>query len=179
MQQRAVRNTHLPRFYSKVLGPKLQERFKELCATSHEEQVALHEELVLARLSCEQAVKIAAPILEGDKVKDSTRAMALAALNAGVAHVRETVLACARVEALSKDTVSVRVVQLVIQQVVRIIFKACGDENEEVAKRIEIMVRDIRLPKAGQESSVEPIELEAEMREMIGSIGGPEPDKEN
>lgn len=154
-------------YYQNVFGPKLKARFLELATVSHKEHVQLYEELVLARLVCERAVRLAAPALECDKADSE----AIAQLQSAITQVRDTVLASSRVESMSRDTISLNALDLVIRQMLRIIHETLGPTNIKWAKAIEQKFDDIKLPSS-EATALSPIELTAEIKKMMGSVGG-------
>lgn len=141
-----ARRTNLPRFYCQKLGPTLRNKIEELLGTSHDDQVNVYEELALMRIAAAQAVKLAEPALMGNNVNDATKRLAISLMGDALAEVREFVITAARIEREANGRVSVRVINLFVLQVIRAIYRACG-ENKELAERIETEINaTVRLP---------------------------------
>lgn len=144
-----ARRTNLPRFYSQKLGPTLQRKIEELLGTSHDDQVNVYEELALMRIAAAQAVKLAEPALMGNRVNDNTKRLAISLMGDALSQVREFVVAAAKIERDAHGRVSIHVVNLFVLQVIRAIYRACGDDTA-TAERIEAEINaTVRLPKDG------------------------------
>lgn len=142
------RRKKLAGFYSKYLGPKLSERVAELMAKTHDEQVSLYEELAVARATACEAMALAQPLFDPEKsseLKPETRALMVQTLNQAMNNVKELVLAASRIEKDAEDKVSIKVVNLVVQQIVMTINEVCGTDNvqlcDAIAKAIDERVR--------------------------------------
>ena len=140
----------LPSFYSKYLGPKLSERVAELLARSHDEQVSLYEELAIARSTACEALRLAQPLFDegqADKLKPQTKALMVQTLHQAMSNVKEMVLAAAKLEKEAETKVSMKVVNLVVQQIVIAINDVCGTENRAIAEALAKAIDDrVRLP---------------------------------
>lgn len=113
-----------------------------------EEQVQLYEELALMRTHVQQAVKLASPVFEGKKVKESTRVLALSCMRDALDGVRNMCLAVSKIEAAAEDKVSLTTVNLFVAQIVRAVYRVCGEEHEGLARRIEAEIESgVRVPK--------------------------------
>ena len=144
----AYRRRKLAGFYSKYLGPRLSERVADMLVKTHDEQVSLYEELAVARAAACEALALAQPLFDPEKAKElktETRALMVQTLNQAMNNVKELVLAASRIEKDAEDKVSVKVVNLVVQQIVMTINEVCGTEQlglaESIAKAIDERVR--------------------------------------
>ena len=135
--------------YSKYLGPKLSARVNDLLKRPHVEQVQLYEELAIARSTACEALKLAQPLFDerGDKLTSETRVLMMQTLNEAMDNVKELVLACSRIEKDSADKVSIKVLNLVVNQIVLAVHEVCGTEHESLAEAIAQAIDDkVRLP---------------------------------
>jgi hypothetical protein len=135
--------------YSKYLSKTLAEKLEDFANLSHSEAVSLYEELAVARTAAVQSLQLAGPVLEG-KVKDEqTSALAMSCLRSSMDHVKELCLAISRIEKDAEDKLSLGAVHLFTTQIVRAIYRVCG-EDVELAKKIEAEIRNnVRVPDAG------------------------------
>ena len=140
----------LPPFYSKYLGPKLSQRLAELLARPHDEQVALYEELAVARATACEALKLAQPLFDEEqskKLNSETKSLMMQTLGQAMDGVKEMVLACSRVEKDADDKVSIKVINLVVNQIILAINDVCGTENVALAEAIAAAIDNrVRLP---------------------------------
>ena len=140
----------LPSFYSKYLGPKLSERLAELLARPHDEQVSLYEELAIARSTACEALRLAQPLFDPEqnaRLKPETKALMMSTLQQAMDGVKEMVLACSRIEKDADDKVSIKVINLVVNQIVLAINDVCGTENVALAEAIAAAIDNrVRLP---------------------------------
>ncbi len=140
----------LPSYYSKYLGPKLKDRIEELLNKPHDEQVALYEELALARATAAEALLLAAPLWDGtqsEKLNPDVRALMVQTLSQAMNNVKDLVLAASRIEKEAGDKVSIKVINLIVLQIISAINDVCGTENLDIAKAIEAAIEEkVRLP---------------------------------
>lgn len=145
-----TRRLKLPGFYSRYLGPKLSERVAELMGKSHDEQVSLYEELAVARATACEALALAQPLFEPEqsaKLNAETKALMVQTLNQAMSSVKELVLAASRIEKDADDKVSLKVVNLIVQQIVVTINETCGTDQAPLAEAIAKAIDDrIRVP---------------------------------
>lgn len=129
----------MPTKYSKVLSKTLQEKVQEFATAPHEEQVGLYEELALIRVAAESAVQLAGVAIE--KGDDATKAMGVELMQTALSHVKEFVLATAKIDAMNQERVTVAQLSLFVTQIIRCIHFACeGDVG--MATRIEEYIQD-------------------------------------
>lgn len=144
----------MPRYYRRSLGPTLRVAVEEALAVPAAEQVELNEELALMREAASEAVKTFSDAVEVVRVAEATGRPeyiepAREALR-GASHlvmgslerVGDYSLKLARVEALSKDNITIHTVYSVLSQVTRIFYVVCGEENEALAREVERRIRD-------------------------------------
>ena len=141
------RTKGMPKRYAKFLGVTLRNKIEELTSDPHFDQINLYDEIAIARLSATQALKLAEPVLTGSiKVKNTTMVLAMSCLRDAMDHVRDVVVAAAKIEHDAGGKVSLRVVDLVIMQVIKAIHEVCDDPV--LADLIEKAVREnVRLPE--------------------------------
>lgn len=146
--QQLVGNRKLPGFYSKYLGPKLSERVKDLLDRPHDEQVALYEELAIARANACEALKLAQPLFNDSKeLNDETKSLIISTLNSAMAHVKDLVLAASKLEKEQSDKVSIKVINLIVYQIIAAINEVCGTEHQSIAEAIANAIDEkVRLP---------------------------------
>jgi len=146
-QQLVQRKIKLPSFYSKYLGPKLSERVKELLSKPHNEQVALYEELAVARAGACEALKLAQPLFEEKELSDETKSLIISTLNSAMANVKDLVLAASKLEKEQDDKVSIKVINLIVYQIIVAINEVCGTEHQSIAEAIAQAIDEkVRLP---------------------------------
>jgi len=140
----------LPMFYSKYLGPKLSQRVLELMNAPHDEQVSLYEELALARSGMIEALQLAAPLQDvglAAKLSPEIKALMIQTLNESMKNVKELTLAASKLEKDASDKVSIKVINLIVQQIVVAINDVCGTENVAIAEAIAMAIDNrVRLP---------------------------------
>lgn len=139
--------------YAKFLGQTLRDKINELSTDPHFDQVNLYDEIAIARLGAIQALKLAEPALLGTHdLKPETIALSLSCLHDAMDRVRDVVVAASKIEKDSDGRVSLRVVDLVIVQIIKTIYKICPDET--LAIELEKTIRDtVRLPVIADGSS--------------------------
>ena len=143
------RNTQLPGYYSKHLGPKLAELIKEHLDKPHDEQVALYEELAIARATACQALQLASPLFEdsGKTLEPELKSLMMSTLNEAMKSVKDLVLAAGKLEKDSKDSVSIKTLNLVVMQIITAVHDVCGTENLGIAEMIADRINErVRLP---------------------------------
>jgi len=140
----------LPSYYSKYLGPKLSERVHDALNKPHDEQVALFEELAISRSFAIEALKLAQPLFDEEmskKLTVETKAAIMQNLRDSLDAVKNMVLAASKIEKESKETVSLKVINLIVQQIILAINDVCGTENMEIAEAIAQAIDDkVRVP---------------------------------
>jgi len=139
-------NPHIPTFYRHKLGPTLRKAVDELLSAPHADQVQLYEELALARMQVQQVLALIEPAMK----KQDTAALGAGLLHESLSHVRDMCLAVSRIEKDADDKVSLHVVDSFIVQILRAVYRACGDAHADIAKRIEEEIEtSVRLPVGG------------------------------
>lgn len=128
----------LPRFYAKELTGTLQEYVEASLGAAPHEQLNLFEELAIMRAAAAETVALFAAAQQS---KDSdTRAAAAMLMQEALKHVVATCESAARIEAGSKDKISIHNIAHVVQQIVRIAYAVFGDEAE--VKSFERQIRE-------------------------------------
>jgi hypothetical protein len=136
----------LPKRYAKFLGPTLRKAVEELSKDPHFDQVNLYDEIAISRIAAGNALKLAEPVLMGEvEVKESAKMVALDLTKEAMNHVRDMVVAAAKIERDANAKVSLRVVDLIIMQIIKAVHEVCSDK--ELADKIaEHINENVRLP---------------------------------
>lgn len=151
-----VRNHHIPMFYSKTLGKTLGNYIDEALGQSPSQQMSVLEELALIRHPAYQKVQLYDAVLrkleaETDPKKQEQLRNAVEAVSAAmVVDLKEVVKVAetaARIDAMAKDKVSVHSLGHIVNQLTRLLYDVCGDDNLVIAQAFEERARtEIRLP---------------------------------
>ena len=171
----------LSKRYAKFLGPTLRKAIEELSSDSHFNQVNLYDEIAISRIAAGKALKLAEPVLTGEiEAKENARMLALELTKEAMNHVRDMVVAAAKIERDANAKVSLRVVDLIVMQIIKAIHEVCPDKAlaDKIAEHIN---ENVRLPT--QLSSdvgaivVDGVESTPDMMvlEMDSSVCGDEP----
>lgn len=131
--------------YSKHLGETLSRQLDQLLGEPVHEQIALYEELALARIQALDAAKLYELSL-GPRVTAETKAMAAGVLSEAMSKVRDMAMAISRIERETEDKVSVRVIGMIVNQVVRAVQSVTGENAELFAQLEEAIRKTVRLP---------------------------------
>jgi len=115
--------------YSRHLSETLSAKLDEFLSAPHHEQLALYEELAVARAQALDALKMWDAATGS---KPQIQAMATAVVRDALEFVKDMVLATSRVEKDAEDKVSVRVLDLFIEQVLRCVSTHVDDETMEL-----------------------------------------------
>lgn len=171
----------LPGMYSKHLGPRLKSALEAYLAAPHCEQVALYDEIALARAQVSQALALARPVFEDDprvKVTAEMRAMALSVLRDSVDHVMRLVSAASKIEKDAEDKVSIRAVNLFIVQIINAVRSVVGDDEALVRRITDAIDEQVRLPldrtvPKGVDSNVAFLQVDEALRRMGAATDPP------
>lgn len=161
-----VRIATLPMFYSKHLSKTLQEAVEEQLGLKSNEQLNLQTELALMRELCGNAVGLYCVAKEHGKSEDLAEATVL--MQEALKEVASLCKDAAAVEASRRDTITPSDLKTITNQMVKILYDVCGDDNEALARLFELRVRkDIKLPSDNQGTSLTPTE---DVRAMLDTI---------
>lgn len=145
-----VRNYSLPMFYSKYLTNTLNEALEAQLDLDSSEQLNLQEELALMRMTCAQAVKLfsgANEIPEDQDNRDETIMSAAILMREALQSVAQMCKDAAAVESTRKDAITPMDLKQIVNQLVRLLYVVCGEDNETIAREFERRVKDeIKLP---------------------------------
>lgn len=170
-QRCKVRNNHLPMFYSKYLTATLNEALEAQLELDSHEQLNLQEELALMRLTCGQAIAMfgAANELPKDKEnRDEVIMNASLIMRDALQSVAQMCKDAAAVESSRKDAITPMDLKQIVNQLVRLLYTVCGEDNEDIARRFELRVKDeIRLPNDVEGTTLNPTQ---DVMEMLNSI---------
>ncbi len=165
-----VRNHHLPTFYSSKLTRTLSAAVEECLDKSPHEQLNLFEELALMRVQAGDAVKLYGAALE---LSDDNPAAPELQTDAGLImrdslkDVISTCEAAARIEAASKDRITLNDVAFIVAQIVRIAYEVFDDDMER-AQQFEVLVRDkVKITDGGRGTDITP---DQDVQDMDGTI---------
>jgi hypothetical protein len=146
-----VRTKHMGQFYHRTLKSTVREKVEEYLAVPHEEQLSLFEELAVTRASAEQKVAewdqaVLALEQETDpkkrKIKQELADLAAYGMRQALNEVRDMCLAAARVESSQRGLVTPLMLQLFVNQMVRLFYRQLPQETAEM---LEKHIRDFRL----------------------------------
>lgn len=159
-----VRVDHLPRFWSKQLGPTLTAYVREITDSPPEDQTALYEHLALMQHAAGPAIALYDLACTKDNLMLQVEASQLmkTALK-DCANLAEQIV---RINAAAKDKISVHHIEYVVNQIVRIIYENVGEPEGRI---VEKAIREkVKLPKSGVEGTSITPDMDA--TEMDGSI---------
>ena len=156
--------------YLQCVGPTLKEKLTELLNKPHDEQVALYEELAVARAAAAQALKLASPIFEPKKsltpevatlAEDPQfKALALSTLKDAMTTVKDLVVAASKIEKDAEDKVSVKVINLFVIQILRAIESVLGADHDDLLRKIQKAIDEqVRMPLNDKQDAVINIEI--------------------
>ena len=157
------RGYNLPSFYSKYLGPKLKTRIEELMARPHTEQITLFEELAISRSAACEALKLSQPLFDGraETLSPELKSLMVQTLGQAMDNVKVMVLAASKLEKDAGDTISIRVLNLVVMQIVSAVNEVCGTEHLDIAQAIaDAIDSNVRLPLNNALASVITVEID-------------------
>jgi len=81
------------------------------------------------------------------KLTPEVKALILQTLSESLKNVKELVLAASKLEKESSDKVSIKVINLIVQQIIMAINDVCGVENMAIAEAIAAAIDErVRLP---------------------------------
>lgn len=166
----------------------MEPRLKELLDNAIDasgDTVQLHEELALARIAAENALKLVNAAYSKDTVSAETRASAWSLVGDSLRVVKDLALAVARIdkERATSHGVSIETCEVFIATIVRCIWKVCErEERVDLAEELEQEIeKNVRLPRRAVrvgEAGLEPVpfaEVEnpvaAQVKAMDESIG--------
>ena len=161
-----VRNHSLPKFYSKYLTKTLAEAVDEQLGMDSSDQLNLQEELALMRLTCAQAVAMFSAAHETEK--DELIVSASLIMREALESVGQMCKDAAAVESSRKDAITPMDLKQIVNQIVRLLYTVCGEDNEHIARRFEERVRDeIKLPSDVKGTTLNPTK---DVTDMLSTI---------
>jgi len=160
-----VRIDHLPKFYSKRLGPTLTARLEELTGAAPSEQLSLLEELSLMRVLAGDTVALYDAAVGTEKTELVANAGML--LRDALRQVADMCEKAARVDALAKDKISIHHLSFVVNQIVRIAAEVFGDDTTRAAQFEQLIRERVRLPSIQQGTLLTP---DADVVDMDSTI---------
>lgn len=184
-----IDNTRLPMFYQRRLTKTLKKAVQESLGRTNAEQIALYEELALVREAAGQAVQnygeaadlqadFESAISAGKKISEqdflavkSVTSEAAGQMVAELKNVEHFASAIAKIEAASKDNVTIHLLNSIVHQTVRLFYEVCGVENIALAQRFEKLMKDkIVLPSQMSNATGTTITPDMDVLEMDGLI---------
>ena len=133
----------------------MSEKLAQLTRQPLETQVSLYEELAIARLAASKALALAQPVLLGEITDQRLVAMSIAVLREAMNHVRDMVMAAARIEKDADDKFSLKVLALFVAQITKAVHDELGDDValcERITRAIDERVRVPLIPKKRYDS---------------------------
>lgn len=125
-------------FYGERLPQTIGAVFEDLLRNPPNESIQLTEELALTRAIAREIVSIGSIALDpeySDKLRLNDKVDAAAIMTGALNQVRDMTLAASRIEKDTEDKISIRVVYVLMDRIIRAIQEACG-QDFELAKRI-------------------------------------------
>ena len=152
-RQKLARIGNMKRVYSQYLGPTLKSRLEEMLDASHDDQVQLYEELAMSRVMAQEAIKLADIALSqaDDKNKNGNginKGLAIDIVQKSLSVVKDFALAAQKLETDAKNTVSLRVVDLFIAQIMKSIQSVLGDDTRTVELIESHIAENVRIPSS-------------------------------
>ena len=150
-RSRVSRVGRMKRVYSQHLGPTLKKRLEEMLDASHDDQVQLYEELALSRIMAQEAVALADIALSSandDKGNGVSKGLAIDIVQKSLIVVKDFALAAAKLETDAKNTVSLRVVDLFIAQIMKSIAAVLGEDTKTVELIESHIAENVRIPSS-------------------------------
>lgn len=144
--QKRTRLNDMKEFYRNQLSATLMETVEAALEEDASEQVSLFTELALMRLTAQESVKLfsAAQASNNQGTKDAAAQLMVSALK----NVQSVAESASRIQAQSKDAVSIGSLKVVVHQITRIIYEMVPDED--IAMEIERRIKErVKLPDAG------------------------------
>jgi hypothetical protein len=178
----------LQRFYGKHLPKKMRELFDNIVEHSTPaEAVQLDEELAMSRAVATQIVQLGSLAFEDqakEKLKTEDMVFAADLIQRSMNHVRDMAIAASRIEKDAELKVSMRVINVFVDRIIRAVNEACGNDFETAQKIIDHINETVVLPNEGEISStgteITPDQQVCEMDRMIlGELGNPINDNDN
>ena len=158
-------------FYSARAGASLKERLEAMSKQEPGKRHSLADEVDLARLTCEQAVKLFdAAHFGAIPATPETQAAAQSVLRGALDHVSEIVAKAARVRAVSLDTVDVEQLHYIVEQVVIILEDEVAAISRDAVDRVTARMRNIKLPERRGTGGPGAQDLARMFREAAGVI---------
>lgn len=159
------------RFYSKRLGPKLEEFVAQCIEQPETEQLQLFEELALMRSLAGEAIGLFSAASELPEANPKRHELILNAgmvMQTALEQVRVMAKTAADINALSKDKFSVHALHDVKMQLLRIVDVAFGHDTEGLKTFADLVETQLRLPKVGVEgTTITPDSDVMQMDELI------------
>lgn len=168
-----------PRFYSAFLKTTLKKAVARSMRASPAHQLSLNEELALVRHYAGQAVAMYGAAVE------TGRQELVAAAGTVMCEVLERVRAmcesASRLALATDDRVSVHNLAFVVNQVVHVVYKVLGDEDEDKAQAIAVALQEELLVDDGSPrgTTLTPEADAADMIDTVPYVRGDAPEKSN
>lgn len=171
--------------YSRIAGPILREKLEALAALPPDERHCLGEEVDLARVMAEKALRLwEAAHTNGNEEKASpeTKALANKALRDALSFVSDLVVKASKVRSTNESTVDVEQLDYIVKQVTHVIEEEIADHDRGMADRVVERLRNIRMPDRSGGGSMSPAELAQALRDgadaIMDGIHADEPEEE-
>lgn len=176
-------------FYKGRLTTTLQAAVDESLGLTGTEQISLYEELALVRHGAGLAVQQYGEALEllelseknkavvGEDAVKKAKAVVNEAADAMLNQLKRVEYFCsaiARIEAATKDKVTIHTLNGVVKQMVRLMYQTCGTDNQHLAEQFEALTREkIVLPASENQVTGTSITPDADVLAMDDTVPGP------
>jgi len=149
------KKTKLPAIYGKFLSSTLHDALEEQLGIKPSEQLQVLEELALMRDFAGQTVALYGAAREAGKIDAVVSAGSMMSeMLQKVARMSET---AAKISSATSETYSIHDLQYITLQLVHILYRVCGPENEEIAVEFERRIKsELVLPKSPEGVQYQP-----------------------
>jgi hypothetical protein len=165
-RSRAVRG-----YYSRGAGVALKERLAELAGDEPARRHSLAEEVDLARIGCEKAVRLfEAACMGEEKASPDAQAAALALLRQSLDHVAELVAKASKARRDSLETVDLEQLDYMVDQVVMILEEEVRPLGDAVVDRCTARLKSVKIPERRGAQGVDKAAIARMFRDAAGAI---------
>lgn len=156
----------LPVIYGKYLNKTLHDALENMLGIKPSDQLQCLEELALIRDFAGKSVAVYAAATESGKTEAIMAAgQFMTGMMVQVTNIAEK---AAKISAATSDVYSIHDIQYIVTQLVGMLYKVCGDENDQIAIAFEKMVKEqLVLPRQPEGVLHEPHQDVADMDSMV------------
>jgi hypothetical protein len=158
-------------YYSKGAGIALKERLAELRADEPARRHSLAEEVDLARIGCDKAVRLfEAACMGAEKASPDAQAAALSLLRQSLDHVAELVVKASKARRDSLETVDLEQLDYIVDQVVIILEEEVRPLGDDVVDRCTARLKSVKIPERRGAQGVDKAAIARMFRDAAGAI---------